>query len=339
MSMPLKKWGPCTVTPTISDVTVWSVAIHWLPMWLSFVSNSTKLLPTKSIEELFRDALERKDYGPLNKLSNRLMEADYRLATRLGSPEQTNRYKDFFETFAGSNFITFNYDSLPEIFLHQSKCWYPHDGFGVPVEFDRIPQLLVKQAGPVEPSLGPADTYSQNSTSLVLHLHGSFCVYSAHGTRYRFDPDSISNCFLPYRRFLSTERVPIEKRVIAPIPDKAEQLKQPFISETYSRACSLVRESGALVAIGYSFNSHDNASYGPILAALSESRDRKLSVVSPEASKLAEQIEGARIVLSKSSRSTKPSRLGRKIRSAISLIRLGDKRCLFSNRTSLTGPP
>jgi hypothetical protein len=38
--------------------------------------------PDQSIEELFCDALDRNDYAPLKKLSDRLMEADYRLVSR-----------------------------------------------------------------------------------------------------------------------------------------------------------------------------------------------------------------------------------------------------------------
>ena len=202
--------------------------------------------PDESIEGLFCDALERHDYAPLQKLSDRLMEADYRLATRLSVPEQPNRYQAFFERFAGSNFITFNYDSLLEILLHASQRWFPHDGYGMPVE--------------VEPSFGATDTEGRNSASLVLHLHGSFCIYSNEfeinrrpgdsiswleplGTpRYYFDPYSISDCFPLYARARSsTGHVPIEERIIAPIPDKAQQLKQPFIQKTYVKACSLVR--------------------------------------------------------------------------------------------------
>jgi hypothetical protein len=88
----------------------------------------------------------------------------------------------------------------------------------------------------------------------------------------------------------STGRVPIEERVIAPIPDKAQKLNQPFVSETYGKACSLVRESGTLAVIGYSFNSYDRLSYQPVLQALDESPGRKLIVISPDASEPAVRI-------------------------------------------------
>lgn len=249
----------------------------------------------RSIEEMFRDALERRDYGPLEKLSNRLMEADYRLAWRLSSPGETNCYQRFFETFAGSSFITFNYDSLPEIFLHRAQHWYPHDGYGLPVGAERFARV-------------PDVADDRKSTSLVLHLHGSFCVYTieheitqgAPGEiswlrpletpRYGFDPDSISHCFPLYTRVMSrTGYVGIEERVIAPVPDKAQQLLEPFVRSTYGKACSLIRESGSLVAVGYSFNRHDGASYGRILQALSDS-SKELVIVSPQATIAAQAI-------------------------------------------------
>jgi len=84
--------------------------------------------------------------------------------------------------------------------------------------------------------------------------------------------------------------VRIDERVIAPVPDKAEGLKEPFIRDTCREACSRVRASGSLVAIGYSFNRHDAQSYRPILQSLAESGERKLIVVCPEASVLAARI-------------------------------------------------
>ena len=44
----------------------------------------------KSTEQLFDGALAQRDYGPLKKLSYRLMKADYYLATRLSSSENSN---------------------------------------------------------------------------------------------------------------------------------------------------------------------------------------------------------------------------------------------------------
>lgn len=249
----------------------------------------------KSIEDLFAEASARHDFTPLERLSDRLMEADYRLATRLSVSGQ-NCYQDFFDNFPEAHYLTFNYDSLPEIFLNRMDRWYPEDGYGVPVI--------------AEPKDEVADRSGQKSTSMVLHLHGSFCVVTAESElepiagrprhwnikhcppKYSFDPDSITNCFRNYRRVMSaTGHVRIEERVIAPIPDKAEALNQPFIQKTYDNAVALVRRSGRVVAVGYSFNAHDRPSYDPVLKALLDSDEKKLIVVSPSAVDVAAQLQ------------------------------------------------
>lgn len=251
----------------------------------------------KSVEDLFADALLGSDYKPLERLMNRLMEADYRLATKLVTSDTSNSYREFFEKFAEAQFLTFNYDSLPEIVLSQRGRWYPEDGYGVPVA--------------TELSFGATLPSTARSTSLVLHLHGSSCVYTAEfeirgepsetvaqlvqraRPLYAFDPDSITPCFPRYRRMMSnTGLVRIEERIIAPVPDKSQDLKQVFVRETYAKALSLVRESGIVTAVGYSFNLHDRVSYVPVLQALAESGERKLFIVSPEPNKLAARIEG-----------------------------------------------
>jgi hypothetical protein len=242
----------------------------------------------KSVEDLFHDALAAGTYDPLKKLADRLQEADYRIAQSLASSETANSYKNFFEWFKDANFLTFNYDSLAEIFLARRGRWCPEDGYGIPVSTERG-----FRATPID---------CPRSSSLVLHLHGTMCVYTAdfeirddpfqgvaelvHRERplYAFDADAVTPCFSGYRRMmLNTGRVDIEERVIAPVPDKSEDLKQAFIRETFARAVSLISEVGNLTAIGYSFNEHDRASYRALLQALSGSRERTLTVVSPEA--------------------------------------------------------
>lgn len=109
--------------------------------------------------------------------------------------------------------------------------------------------------------------------------------------RFILDPDSISSNFPGYERLppgLGYE--PIEHRVVAPVPNKAKGLKHVFVTETYAKATNLVRSSGNLVAIGYSFNNHDRVSYHPILTALGESRGRKLLLVTPEADRVADRL-------------------------------------------------
>jgi hypothetical protein len=248
----------------------------------------------RSIEELFSEAAETGNHDPLRRLSERLMEADCRLAYSLSSSDAANCYRDFFQAFDGANFITFNYDSLPEILLHHRQRWYPHDGYGVPVrvEYQGINELACS-----------------NSTSLVLHLHGSFCLWATEfetqeesgerltwiipldRPRYKFDPLSISVCFRAYKRpFPSLGFVPIEERIIAPVRDKTEGLKKAFVEEIYSKALSLVRASGTLIAVGYSFSPYDRASYHPLLEQLSKSQERKLFIVSPDSTQVAEMI-------------------------------------------------
>lgn len=95
----------------------------------------------KSVEDLFAEALEGGDYSPMDKLSQRLMEADYWLATRLVSAAEPNCYQRFFGMFSREHFLTFNYDSLIETFLLRLGHWYPHDGYGVDVDAERSPGI------------------------------------------------------------------------------------------------------------------------------------------------------------------------------------------------------
>lgn len=252
-----------------------------------------------SIEELFSEAIARSDYAPLQELAVRLMETDFHLGYRLATSDTMNCYRKFFGKFDGANFLTFNYDSLPEIILHHAGRWCPQDGYGVPVE--------VETERLAQPAVNPAS----RSFSLILHLHGSFCLYTTEFAierkpgetlawlvplskpLYHFDPDLISGCFPKYRRIMSnTGYVHIEERVIAPVPDKSEGLKQAFVREIYNRALPLVRNCGFLIALGYSFNPFDRASYGPVLQALADSHERKLFIVSPDAVTSAKRVLG-----------------------------------------------
>ena len=239
----------------------------------------------KSIEDLFSDALERRDYGPIARLADRLRSADYYVAGALASAEKVNCYQRFFRTFAHSNFLTFNYDSLPETFLFHLRCWFPRDGYGVRVTAHLPP--------------GAEEFADKKSSALVLHLHGSLCIrtseYEARRKPgqatawlterdrplYAFDPSSISANFAPFNRDVGADDV--EDRIIAPVPDKSQGFKQAFIRDTYTKAVAMVRDSDIVVAIGYSFNAHDRASYQTLLDALRESKGRRLLVVSPDA--------------------------------------------------------
>jgi len=249
----------------------------------------------KSVEDLFARALEVGDFKPMEALVDRLMEADYYVAWKLATTGNRNSYQRFFEYFDEANFLTFNYDSLPEIFLSRKDRWFPEDGYGVRVQTEPAP--LAKPAT------------STRSSSLVVHLHGSSCVYTIESDikgnpvggiaelihldepLYAFAPDSIGNCFPRYRGVMSvTGRMRPDERVIAPIPDKGEHLKQAFIQKSYSVALPLIRQAGVLVAVGYSFNPYDRSSYHHLLQALGESKERTLLLVSPEVGELSERI-------------------------------------------------
>jgi hypothetical protein len=249
----------------------------------------------KSVEDLFAEALQRGDYKPMDALVDRLMGADYYIAKGLATAEKSNSYREFFDHFNEAQFLTFNYDSLPEIFLSQNGRWFPEDGYGVPVQTERAP--LVKPLT------------NAKSSSLVVHLHGSACVFTIESRiagnvvggmaemihldepLYAFDPDSISHCFPRYGRVVSiTGRTRPDERVIAPVPDKSQDLKQAFIQKSYAVALPLVCEAGVLVAVGYSFNPYDRVSYCRILEALGQSKKRTLIIVSPQSGEVAKRI-------------------------------------------------
>jgi hypothetical protein len=262
---------------------------------LCFGLESGTALNGKSIEDLFADAQANHNDAPMKSLTDKLMEADYYLASALATAKDSNCYRQFFEAFLGWNFLTFNYDSLLEICLFQRRSWFPEDGYGVPVEAEiEVDGIL------------PSD---RSSRSLILHLHGSFCLRSSEfeiqgnprrGTgwltplsvpRFMFDPDSISHVFMPYRRVLPDFGYrTTDARVIAPVPNKGPQLGQAFVRAVYQRATTLVAGSDVLVSVGYSFNVHDRVSYGPILHALNSSTGKKLVIVSPDAERIVNRV-------------------------------------------------
>jgi hypothetical protein len=259
------------------------------------------LSETESIEELFAAATQEKNFDPLRRLYDSLMEADYRIIPRLlpGHGKLGNPYATFFDQFQRCQFLTFNYDSLPEVFLLQNKVWYPQDGYGVHVQVALHP-LADKQIA------------SRRSSSYVLHLHGSLCIYSCSfdltdrlgssvhwlvpkaTTEYIFDPDSITSLFYPYVRMppQPTGYEPIEHRVIAPVPDKAEELQQEFVRKVHSRATSILESCQQLVVIGYRFNMVDKSSYDHLLGALSCAPHPEAVLISPDAGTLKDQLSG-----------------------------------------------
>jgi hypothetical protein len=253
--------------------------------------NLEKVPPGKSIEDLFSDAEGRNDYAPLSKLAHCLRKADNYIALPLASREKSSCYREFFQRFAGGCFVTFNYDALPETFLFRLGRWFPPDGYGVPVAADLLP--------------GKEEFLGKKSRSSVLHLHGSLSVRTldyeirrepGHAIRmlaerdqaaYAFDPYSVNN-FAPFQREVGSDD--IQNRIIAPVPDKSRGLTRKFVKAICAKARPLLRTSGNVIAIGYSFNRYDNASYKPLLTALAESRDRRLLIVSPDAVTVAARL-------------------------------------------------
>ena len=245
----------------------------------------------KSVEDLFSEALKRGEYDPIDKLADRLRYADLRIATALARDEKLNCYRSFFETFTDSNFLTFNYDSLPETFLFKLGRWYPYDGYGVCVVADLPP--------------GAARFKDKRSPALVLHLHGSLCIRTSEYEmrrqpedatpllveralpKFEFDPYSVPN-FAPFDREVGDDDV--KSRIIAPVPNKAQGLKGAFIRNTYTKAIEIVRASDVTIAIGYSFNKHDRGSYQPLLHAMCESQTRRLLVVAPDAGQVVKAL-------------------------------------------------
>ena len=153
---------------------------------------------------------------------------------------------------------------------------------------------------------GAEELADRQSCAPVLHLHGSLCIRTSEFQArrepgqamawltnrdeplYAFDPSSISAIFAPFQRFAGADDP--QDRIIAPVPDKSRGLKQAFIHDIYGKALAMLRVSDIAVAIGYSFNVHDRASYQTLLHAPGESESRTLLVVSPGAGAIASVI-------------------------------------------------
>lgn len=129
---------------------------------LCFNLSPSEIPPNKSIEDLFDDAQNRHDNNPMKLLTDMLMDADYYVASKLASPNTRNSYIDFFDSFPQANFLTFNYDSLVELFLFRLARWYPEDGYGLPVLTEVFSEAIQRGC--------------RKSSSKVVHLHGSLCV-------------------------------------------------------------------------------------------------------------------------------------------------------------------
>lgn len=240
----------------------------------------------KSVEALFDDSIQRGNLEPLRTLCEVLMEADYYVASALQS--RSNAYAAFLRRFPDATFITFNYDSLLEILLFADGRWRPEDGYGAPL----ITELLADSV--------TARRLPERSQNLVLHPHGSLCVYTSEfqiepprrdreparlklreRPLFLFDPESIVGCFPPYGSPPPpTSLSRIEDRVIAPVPNKATGLQEVFVRRTYAEATKHLVRASDIVVIGYSFNEYDRCSHRPLVEAI---RHAGVLLVSPDA--------------------------------------------------------
>jgi len=144
----------------------------------------------------------------------------------------------------------------------------------------------------------------------VLHLHGTYLVYSyqhtfsapdRHGVqwmqrfdeaRFAFDPHSLGTLFYPCERSVAglAYRHELPVRVVAPIPSKAEGLKEEFVRKVTSKAKALLEASPHVVSIGYAFAANDQDSHAGLLEAINSKHKSRVLVVSPEASTIVARL-------------------------------------------------
>ena len=100
-------------------------------------------------------------------------------------------------------------------------------------------------------------------------------------------------CFFPYSRAEPGWGYDpdLTKRVIAPVPEKADDLRQEFLTCVRSKALTLLRSHPTLICIGYSFSPSDRSSYKELLDELSFHEIPRVVLVMPEAVELACRLE------------------------------------------------
>jgi hypothetical protein len=246
-----------------------------------------------SIEELFYNAINDNNLEPILKLCKKITVADGIIIPKLlPEHEQPNCYLEFFNRFKTSSFLTFNYDSLPEIFLYKLNHWNPHDGYGCPVESNFYGTLEEKN-----------NLLKNISKSLVIHLHGSLYVLTSNfdlieekenynlvkpkRPTFTFDPQT--PLFHPNYDSVPPQIVneSLENRIIAPIPDKTKGLKKDFIDKMYSKAKDLINNTKQIVVIGYNFSEHDKSSYHNLV----KDYKNEILIISPNAEKLKDRLK------------------------------------------------
>ncbi len=255
----------------------------------------------ESVERWFQESIVSHEYNPIRTLIDTLMRADYYTVPQLVGEDalSENPYQEFFRVFEDADFVTFNYDSFIEGSLFRLGRWFPQDGFGL--------EVAVGQEYTVEPPI------VKPSRSLVLHLHGSALVSESTvdqsepdeaGIRwikpkpkeeYLFEPNAVSHLFFPWKRAHRPPEGydPIERRVIAPVPDKSEGLRRAFALEVRRRAAEMVEHAGRVIAVGYRFNSRDRASYAFLFEALTKRQNPVLQLVDPGAGAIVDRLKAS----------------------------------------------
>lgn len=259
--------------------------------------DASPAVSAEQVERRLADALRTRERGPLQRLCDALMKADYYLASRLLGSGRPNPYSHLVDDFPESSYLSFNYDALLEFGLFRAGRWSPHDGYGVPVRVD-----LGFTAQPYE---------IRDSRSLVLHLHGSLLVYTQHHAfgpvdrsgfrwmerfdppKFMFDPHALGTLFYPFTRAVGGlgYNPDVTERVIAPVAEKAEGLRAEFVSSVRARALNLLGGHPTVVSIGYSFAEGDRGSYCELLRALSRHERPRVVLVVPEAVPLASRLK------------------------------------------------
>jgi hypothetical protein len=250
----------------------------------------------QGVEEAFAQVIKDRNKDPIKKLCNVIQTADHFLGAKAAA-DSSSVFRRLIQRFPQANrYLTFNYDCLLELVLFREKRWIPTDGFGIPVEVS----LAHLRDG--------SSVLQQTSKVQVLHLHGSFCYYAVEfstvpdknnpnigwlqfkAPRFIFNADILVPRFFPYQKGgLDLGYRPPWERIIAPVPDKAEELENAYVQEIYRRAEEALSSADVLIAIGYSFARTDNSSYNRLLKTLSQ-RQGQVVVVCPIARDIVERL-------------------------------------------------
>lgn len=243
------------------------------------------------VEAAFDKAIRENTLDPIAKLIKLIQTADYYLGSREATTPQS-MYRRLLKRFPTAQFLSFNYDSLLEQVLLQLELWNPEDGFGVAVEVGGWP----------EP---PKHKPSRNP---VLHLHGSVLLYAEEfswdrrlndGTvlmepmkepQFKFDPDRLGHCFGTFGKApLGLGYCKPEERIIVPIRNKKDALRESYVKVVYNRAHSLLQTALQVIAVGYRFAEYDSNSFDSLLRIVARTR-KPLWLIAPDANEITRRL-------------------------------------------------